>query len=356
MFRFLAFAFLLANCLHAAEPSPASARPERMAVPGAAISSIPVIVQNAESRWKSEVQKETWRLLRAQDYAALDAMAGSLRASKESFEDGFWKLNFFYTELGNCPDGMTPADWQTHLQLIKTWFEKDSNSIVPRIAYSRALMSDAWRVRGEDWASNVPNEGWEALERRGAEVSAILRAARDLPEKCPGWYSAWMQMALTTEVPREEYESVFAESIRAYPDYRTAYFAKANYLQTRWHGTDGEWEKFTADSADSLGREEGDILYAQIVWFIHDLRLFGNPIAETNVEWARVRRGFEGMRRKNPTSIQVLSEYCSLAGFAPAGARSLMRSLFVEVRNRADLSVWKSVEIFQRDQRWAFAR
>lgn len=355
MFRSTIFAFLFASCLSAAEP-PQSPTPTEQVLRDAAISSVPVIVENAESKWKSDVQKETLRFLRAQDYAALDALAASLRASKACFEDGFWKLNFFYSELSDCPDKATQSEWEARLQLINNWFEKDTNSIAARIAYARALISDAWRVRGEGWASSVSKEGWDAVEKRSAEARAILQAAHELPEKCPGWYTAWMQVALAAQVPREEYERVFAESVRFYPDYRTAYFSKVYYLQTRWYGTPGEWEMFAANSADHFGGEEGDIFYAQIFWFIHDIRLFGNPVAETRVEWPRVRRGFEAMRRRNPNSIQVLSEYCSLAGFAPTGARGLMRSLFLEVGNRVDLSVWKELELFKRARLWAFAQ
>jgi hypothetical protein len=39
------------------------------------------------------------------------------------------------------------------------------------------------------------------------------------------------------------------------------------------------------------GGEAGDILYAQILWYIHDGRFYANPIGDTAVDWPHAQRG-----------------------------------------------------------------
>jgi hypothetical protein len=123
----------------------------------------------------------------------------------------------------------------------------------------------------------------------------------------------------------------------------------------RWHGEPGEWEAFAAKSADEVGGEQGDVLYAQIVWSMHDPRIYGNPVAETAIEWTRAHRAFEALCRRYPNSISARSEYCTISGVAPPGVRKLMRSLFPLLEDRVDLSVWLTMERFESDHQWAFS-
>jgi hypothetical protein len=125
-------------------------------------------------------------------------------------------------------------------------------------------------------------------------------------------------------------------------------------LEEKWYGERGDWEAFAKESADRLGGEEGDILYARLVWYVHDTRLYSNPVAESALDWERTKRGFEAIRRQYPDSLLALSEFCALSGFAPMGARTQMRQLFDEIGNRVDLQTWKKVDLFVRNRRWAY--
>ena len=144
---------------------------------------------------------------------------------------------------------------------------------------------------------------------------------------------------MLTRDSRETYDAVFAEAIRNFPSYTPFYFLKVWRLQERWYGQSGEWEAFAKQSADQAGGEAGDILYARILWYIHDGRHFGNPIGDTAMDWSRAQRGFKAIRRHYPDSLLALSEYCSLSGVAPSGAASLMRTLFDKIGARVDLKV-----------------
>jgi hypothetical protein len=241
------------------------------------------------------------------------------------------------------------------MQDLRDWFENDPDSITPRVALARGLVDYAWEARGRGWASSVTNDGWRLFGERITEARRILRAAETLGRICPVYYSTQLRVALVDGTSREQYEQLFAESVEAFPTYSTFYLVKGNYLLPRWHGEPGEWEAFAAASADKIGGLDGDMVYAQIVWSMHDARYFGNIFQETAAEWPRVRRGFDALCRRYPNSISAPSEYCYLAGFTPEGGRPLMRDLMSRIGGRIDLSVWKTADRWTKDRAWAFA-
>jgi hypothetical protein len=314
-----------------------------------------VVVDDEATKARVEIRDEVLRLLNGRDFRGLDAMAQKFRESKQIFAQGDWALTFFFTELCDLPEEASEADWQARVQLLRDWFEQDPESITPRIALARGLLAYAWVARGEGWASEVTPEGRRLMHERMAEARRILIAAANLPEKCPAWHSTRLKVALDDGTSRAEYDQIFAEAVRMWPDYHIFHEIRANYLLARWHGEPGEWEAFAAKSADDLGGEQGDVLYAQIVWAMHASRIYGNPIAETALEWARVQRGFEALCRQFPNSLSARSEFCSISGFAPSGARKLMRSMYPLLGNRVDLSIWQTMERYEKDRQWAFS-
>jgi len=314
----------------------------------------PVVVQNEMSQASADIKKRTIPLLEAGDFAALDAMAREFRASPVTFASGGRPLNLFYGSL-DLDDTASEADWETRLGLVRRWFESDVESITARVAMADALVMYAWHARGIEWARDVKPEGWRLMRERVVEAKRILAAARSLPEKCPYWYITWMTMSMLSGEDQERYDEIFAEAVKEYPSYTRIYWMKVWRLEEKWYGKPGEWEAFAKESADQLGGEEGDILYARLVWWVHTMRTYGNPVAESALDWERTKRGFEAIRRQYPDSLQVLSEFCAISGFAPKGARGQMRQLFDELGNRVDLECWKKVELFVRDRRWAYS-
>jgi hypothetical protein len=320
-----------------------------------AFRSTPILVENEMTMAKHDIEERAVALLLAGKYPELDLMASEFRKNQTQFANGYWKLTLFYAALCDLETEAPEGDWQNRIDLLQHWFEEDPDSITPRVAFARGLVVYAWHARGNSWAWKVPSDAWPLVYERVAQAKRILEAARNLPEKCPYWYTTWMTAALLGRVSRQEYDEVYDEGIKNFPTYAPLYFAKVWYLQERWFGTRGEWEKFAAECGRKFGRNQNDILYAQIVWFLHDQHIFGDPIAESGADWFRVRRGFDAMRRRYPHSIFVLSEYCSLSGYSPAEARKLMHGLFQEVNNRVDLHVWRTMDRFLRNKRWAYA-
>jgi hypothetical protein len=334
---------------------PLSTPSERMK-PEAASNRLadPVIAEDESMTAKARIVSQASELLKQCNYRALDAMAGQLRRAGKTFARGEWPIVFFFAGVAELPKGSTDADWQARIHALRDWFEQDPDCVTPRIALARGLYEYAWEARGEGWASEVTNDGWRLFGERITEAHRILYAAETLGQICPVYYSTRLRVALVDGTSRDEYEDLFKKSVEAFPTFAPFYFTKAYYLLPRWHGEEGEWEQFAATTADRLGGEDGDVLYAQFVWAMHDNRVFGNILKESAVEWPRAKRGFEALCCRYPNSISAPSEYCSISGFAPKGARGLMRSLFPRLGNRVDLTVWKTTERFAEDRAWAF--
>lgn len=311
------------------------------------------LIKDEEALARERIRAETRRLLEAKNYQALDALAVQMQRSGKTYARGQWEITFFFSEVSNPPKEATDAEWETHIQRVRDWFEQDPDSIFARITMAQALVGYAWRARGADWAHNVTDDGWHLMAERATEARRILVAAESLPHDCPVFYSTWMDVAQLEGISRESYDELFTNAVSAFPTYSCFYTIRAIHLLPRWYGKLGEWEALANHAADGVGGDEGDVLYARIVWRMHDARVYGNILSEAKVDWPRIQRGFETICRRYPSSISAPSEYCSISGFAPAGARKLMRSLFIPLRNRVDLSVWKSMDNFVRDYRWA---
>jgi hypothetical protein len=323
--------------------------PHPLAAPDA-----PVVVEDQCATMATRIKAETLGLLKQRNYQGLDDMAARLRRDNITFPNGDWTISFFYAGVTELAEESADAEWQERMQALRDWFETDTDSITARVAFACGLFNYAWQARGHGWARDVGEDGWRQFGERMTEARRILIAAERLNPDCPMYYSTRLRIAFVDGSSPAERDGLFDQCIRAFPTYPKFYLVKANFLLPRWFGAPGEWEAFAATSANRVGEEGGDMLYAQIVWSMHEKRIFGNIFQESAIEWPRVQRGFEALYRRHPDSVSVLSEYCYLAGFSEDG-RSLMRSLMQRLGNRVDLSVWKTMDRYLRDRTWSFA-
>src|SRR5204863_10147801 len=90
--------------------------------------------------------------------------------------------------------------------------------------------------------------------------------------------------------------------------------SRAVYLLPRWNGEEGEWEKDLAKSADRVGGDEGDVLYARGVWEINHYA--GSEVEtafkENKSRWTRADRGFGLVVKQFPDSLQTKSSVAIL--------------------------------------------
>ena len=262
---------------------------------------------NAVNEYKEAVAQ----LLYKARYDQLDCLADSARLHKEKFPGGMWKLHLLYAGVEAPLRHATPQDWNTHLRLLKGWVSKKPRSVTARVALAEAYLSYAWNARGGGFVDTVSQSGWKLFEERTAEAKQILEKAATLPTKCPEWYVAMQNVALSQNWNVADARALLNQATAFEPDYYYYYRMYANFILPKWNGERGDSEKFMKEAADRIGGDRGDILYFQIA---------GNLVCRCNNElqvkrasWPRLQRGFELLEKQNGPSMTNLNLYSYMA-------------------------------------------
>lgn len=309
-------------------------------------------IETVEEKEKHAIQQQAKALFSARDFEKLDALAQKYRDSKECYANGVWKLNEIHVGL-QLPRNASERAWKAHLSALREWSGARPESITARVKLAEELVSYAWRARGGGYANTVSQEDWKTFHTHLKQAADLLAAAKGLKAKCPRWWSAMLQVAQGLGAERSDYEEIFNEAVRANPQYAVYYSRKSTYLLPRWHGKPGEWERFLASTADQIGGEDGDVLYARVAWLMHE-SVFGNIFEESKISWNRVESGFKVLEARFPTSLAVRNERAYLAIFACQ--RPVARKYFERLDGKVDLSVWPSKENFIEKANWVFAK
>jgi len=238
------------------------------------------------------------KILLESQFDALESAAASFRTSKSQFIDGEWRLNVLYDGLSYYLRTAPESNWAMRLAKLKEWVKVKPESITARVALAECLIGYAFHGRGGNYAKDVKDEQWQIYNNRISEAADVLKEAKNLKQTCPGWWAAYQRLALSIDMDRADYDQFVDSAIALEPNYNMYYFRKAWYLLPWWNGQEGDWEQYAKSSADSVGGDEGDILYARIVWFM-DRRAPNNKVDNSaKVSWERVNRGIELIKQK----------------------------------------------------------
>lgn len=341
---------LLLSCSR--NPSADKTTPEQSSTHSKAQSGLPFKISIIETPQKKEIhsiKQQVRTMLAARDYNGLDALAKKFRDSKECYADGYWELYYLYQAL-ELPDDASDADWNARLQALHDWIDKDPDSITARVAMADEMASYAWKARGVGYSNEIPESHWNPFFQRLNETVQILNAAKKLKEPCPVWWTVMMQAELGLQVDRSQYDATFNKAITAWPDYTPLYISRAYYLLPRWYGKQGEWEKDLADSADKIGGDDGNVLYARVVWAMDQFS--GNIFKQYQVSWPHVDAGFEIINKRFPDSPEIKNSAARLASLAldPAAARKY----FDLTRGEVDTNSWDSLDEYIGFANWAY--
>lgn len=328
----------------AAQPvkSEAEHAPTVQAPPSYAPSQI-MMVESAEGKEQHEIRAQAKNLLKTGEFEKLDDFARKLRVSKSSFPSGRWKLGEVYR--GMIPgDEANEAKWTTTLDSLQKWTESRPDSVTARVALANFYVSYAWKARGGGWADTVTDSGWKLMHDRLTKSLRTLKDAEALQEKCPAQWSVLFSVALGMGIKNSEYDTLFERAVRSEPQYPNYYFARAYYLLPRWYGSTNDTANFMWKSADELGGDDGDLLYARMVWDLQST-IGGNVFDECKLSWERTDKGFKVMEKRFPESLEVKNAYAYMALFGSTHAQPV-RALLADLHGKIDLSVWDSKEHF----------
>lgn len=264
-------------------------------------------------------QREVGERFLAGEYAGLEAEATRLRGG-ERMPDGLWRLPNFFEGITEAADAKGPAEFDRR---IDEWGKAFPESQTVPVVRAKWWVRQAWNARGNGYAHTVSPGGWKRFEEGLAKARAALESMPLESVQCPHWYRVLLTVALGECWDDARQKALFEAGVARWPDYYDFYFARAQYLLPRWHGAQGDWEKFALGLAEKGG--EGPMLYARIVWA--QWKYFGQETgARDGVDWPLMRKGFEALMTRWPDSSWNRANFCRFAyemGDYPCAARWL---------------------------------
>jgi hypothetical protein len=279
-------------------------------------------------------------------------MAHKYRESKACYANGIWKLNVFYTGL-ELADEEPEALWQNRLAALSAWMKAKPKSVTAGVAYAHFLTDYAWKARGSDYADTVAQEGWKLFAQRLEQAATVLRTVEGFDEQCPHRWTVTLRIALGLSAEKPVFERLLGEALRSEPGNIAYYFRQAIYLLPRWFGDDGEWEASLTKAADRIGGDDGDLVYARVVWLMHEYSVARtNLFKECRISPLRVDKGFEILLKRFPDSLPAKSKGAYFACLG--GNQKTARTLFNALDGKVDMSVWKTEQKFRTFAQWAY--
>ncbi len=285
-------------------------------------------------------------LLHEEKYEELEKIANEFRTGKTRFPDGGWKIRQFYRPFGNPYYG-----WGELFRNLDRWLKKYPNSVTARVATAEAWSSFAWEARGKDYARTVTEEGWKLMRERMAKAYDLVKNPPDDPSKdCVHRYHLLLWIANAQGWDRQKYEELFQKAITFEPLYYTYYLDKAYYLLPRWHGEEGEWQRFANEAVNLTPKSEGMGIYTRIliqIWAFNEFTAFREP----DISWKKMKQGFLDIERNYPNSMQNLNAFCMFACIA--GDKETARGLFKRIGNMPYAEVWSGRSNYEKWRKWA---
>jgi hypothetical protein len=279
-------------------------------------------------RPKEELRMKVRKMFEDNKYAELDAMADKFRSNKSRYPDGGWKLLAFFNAFDLAE---THPQWVfgSFIRLAEEWRRSYPKSVTAQIVLAQLWESYAYHARGRGYASEVKKDAWPVFKERLEKAWKIINerpasGVADSPER----HNLRLKIALAQGVDRKKFDAIFQEAVHLEPTYYAFYINKAEYLDTRWHGKEGEWQRFMAESADKNPGGEGATIYARTA-----VSKFGlwNSFKGEGVSWEKMKTGFEQINRNYPNSPYIINTYASFACLAED--RKTLNTLFKRINS-----------------------
>jgi hypothetical protein len=292
--------------------------------------------------------------LMARSFEELEQTAANLRASKERFPGGAWKLERFYSGVSYpSRDGKSSdQEWQAHLDELRTWVASRPNSLTAQIALGKALLGYAWYARGDGYANTITNEGGRPYAERSDRAEQILSGVGEMRKTDPAWCTVMLEVGVSQGWSRKAFDQVFEEGISVEPLYYYLYFEKARYLMPRWYGKQFDDERFMDETQRRLGGKEGLAMYYLIGEYLFPYYEYRTIVTSSKICWETMKEGYFAMESLYGVALTRLNTMAKLTGIA--AEKPLCNWLFVRLGDRWDPEVWpKGKADFDQYRCWA---
>lgn len=225
--------------------------------------------------------------------------------------------------------GGTEKNWDAAKVRVAIQRQADPNSIAAVLAESIFWYQYAWDARGNGYARTVTPAGWKLFRERLAGARNVLDESKGRAAANPLWYYAMLQIATDEGWREEDFDAVYEEALKRYPDFFIFYFAKARHLLPKWGGDMDNYDDFVNRTVQATRATDGVSMYARLYWSYDGAQVEGNLFAESRANWPRMKKGFEDLMARYPDS------YWNLNSFASFACKARDRETFVTLIGRS---------------------
>lgn len=257
-------------------------------------------LQSPEMKERQEIREELLELAHSRNFGALEARFTEARESKAIMADGLQLLDFYYRVTPSLIRGLPGFNETDVLGFFQEWQTAFPESPTPLTLRGDLEIILAWESRGGGWASEVTEEGWEGFRRHLGLAETHLTKATELEIQDPQTYARLITVVMGRSGPRELTMELHERGFALDPDFLSLCAAITMQLLPRWGGQPGELVDFAGRTADRLGGQKGDALYARFGRLTYNYSGSYAFAAYHDFDWDRLARGFAALRKEYP--------------------------------------------------------
>src|SRR5262245_20126621 len=177
-------------------------------------------------------------LVDARDFAALNSLELDYRTSRTRTPSGTWNLGLFHgavhAALGvskpedGCELGVEP--------FLKAWTAADPAAPAPYIASATMLLDRAACIRGDSYASDVPEAAWKPYHDNVRAAEQLLLTHKKDVAQDPEYYLLMEDIYRSEGRGQAEFQRLLDEASAREPYYYGLYWHAYSYNMPQWAG------------------------------------------------------------------------------------------------------------------------
>ena len=208
-------------------------------------NALPAYTHNFASVPFEQTAQEIADLIQQGEFSKVEDILNTHIEQKTSTRGGFY---YPILVIDNAIDEILPSMDDKTLMDLGRWVQSSPESALPYVFRAKYFYEAAWRVRGEKYINETPEENRNGYRELMEYYLDDLNSAFELNPKSPIVLEELLDAGRDVGSPREEFDSLFDQLMEFDPYFAHAYVAKSNYLLPQWRGSKKELLEFIDDS------------------------------------------------------------------------------------------------------------
>lgn len=232
---------------------------------------------------REAISSRVEKLLKSEDFAALNTMADDFRTTRARTPSGVWKLRVLHMSIRNyiaesqSGEGCVSA---AH-PMLKRWMEFTPAAPLPPISEANALLEQAWCKRYDSaWGTN-------AFLADAGEAEQMLATHKTSAAIDPEFFATAEDVAFVTKPDKADFKRLLDEGVAREPGYYGLYFSAMKYYVSHAYGSTREVDDLARFAAEKTASTDGAGAYARVYWAYLDC---GCALWGSSIDWPLMKR------------------------------------------------------------------